>query len=718
MKKPTLIHIDFETYSECDLLTKGAYAYSTHPTTRVLCMAWNVHGNDFVELWHPGKPCPWSTDEMQDIIFLAWNAQFERLIWNNVLTRPEYGYEFDVLPIDQFQCVAAQARTQACPGKLETAAQFLDRPFKKDMSGHRHMLSMCRPATEAQQNKAMKEALAKGVTLTDDQIKMCHHTPEALNRLYNYCIQDVRTEADIYDILEPWTDEALDDFYINEEINDRGIGVDWEFAKAAIAYADEEKEYFSEELSRITGGRVTTPRQFQRIKDWVLPRLSEKAITYLVHYKDGEKKYSLDAGARNNLLQAYASDPDFMDDVTHRFIEILDQAGKSTISKYETVVNKMTVAKNEVDPRVRGLYMFCGASQTGRYSSIGLQVHNLYRDVPSNAENLIDAFVDDDEDTIRDAGPPIHTLAKLIRPVITGASDGSTALAWCDWSSIEARMLPWLSRNPSASKVLDVFASGECLYCKTASEILGKTVTKKDKDERQAYGKVPVLSLGYGGGLGAFQAMAKNYGVNMCEDEIKDIVKSWRKNNHWAVNFWERLENAAMEAIRIPGMAFSAGHVTYRYDPDTFDGIGALWCTLPSGRRLCYPNAEIDIVTTSWGEERAGITAMKGAWSPKKETNEWPRVNLWSGLLAENITQAACADLLMYSLWNAENYGLTVVAHTHDEIIVESPVENLKRDADNLQKCMVDLPEWAHSFPIDAEVEYGYRYKVEQDIAA
>lgn len=758
------IHHDKETYSEADLTEVGAYKYAADPTTDCLLTSGLVEGEKHTRRWRPGDRYPYADIHPDDIEIHAWNSQFERLIWREIMV-PVYGWP--KLALEQFVCVSAQARSLASgPAKLDVAGHFFGQRHKKDNKGHLHMLKMCRPATEKQQLDWLHGAVDRlGRTVDHEEAKRAHHTAKDLDRLHDYCDQDVFTEYQVARILPEWRQEELDAFHESERINDHGLVVDRDFALAASEYAEEEKAYFARRISEITRNQVTTPRQFQRIKAWALPRMSDEAVEITEWYDDGVKKNSFDADTRANLLAECARDAHFLDPDVEEFIEVLDMAGNSTVSKYEAIANR-AMLDGEGNWRVHGLYMFAGAAQSGRYSSTGIQMHNLKRDVPKNASALIRAFKHDDHkavkreveawcsahnakliegaarqggggkdrdayaadhakgprgDRVRDLGgggyrtlepEPVHALGRLVRPTITGCPQDGFDLVWCDWSSIEACVLPWLSLQPGAEDRLALLRRGEDLYIKTASGICGRKVTKEDEFERQAFGKVPELSLGYGGGVGAFLAMGKNYGVHMDEKQVLPVVKSWREENQWAVDFWNALERAAQNAILYPGSSYAAGRVDYRYDPDALDGIGALFARLPSGRELCYPGARLD-VQRKFGREVLTITAMKGAWRPKKGEKTWPRVALWRGLLAENATQAvATGDLLNLALARCARAGLVVCSHTHDEIMIET--DRPERDGERLQAIMLKKPNWpgADALPLKAEVGMGFRYKV------
>jgi hypothetical protein len=680
---------DKETYSEHDLKRHGAYAYARHPSTDCLLTSGLVTGETKVRRWRPGWKYPYADIHPDDLVITAWNSQFERLIWREIMV-PVYGWP--QLELEQFVCTSAHARIAAAgPAKLDIAGKFFNRRHQKDNKGHLLMLKMCRPASEKEQAAwmhSLRDDIGHNVSYAaaEEAAKRCHHTAANIEALHAYCDKDVWTESDIGKALPEWRAEDLEDFWANERINDQGIVVDRDFALAATDYAEDEKAYFAERIRTLTRGAVETPRQFQRIKAWAMPLLSDEARATIKHYEDGEEKFSFDADGRANLLAEASSDldwiahdPDFVEPGTEHglcdaellveFIELLDAAGKSTISKYQAIVDR-AIQDEDGNWRVHGAYVFAGASQSGRFSSTGIQVHNLVRDVPKLAKPLISAFKRGDdavilplvkewaEGTKKARAEPVHALGQLVRPTFTGCPNDGFDLLWGDWSAIEACALPWLSLHPAAEDRLSLLRRGEDIYLKTASGILGRKITKDDKDDRQAFGKVPELSLGYLGGAGAFKAMAKNYGVRLPEKQIHGIVKSWREDNPWAIEFGEGCVTAAMAALRRKdGASFSSGRLEYWYEPDALDGIGALFCRLPSGRAIPYPGARIQTVVPKWGGTMQAITAMKSAWHPKKGEpwENWPRVALWKGLLIENCI-AHGTEVLTNKGWTAIQY--------------------------------------------------------------
>ena len=93
-------------------------------------------------------------------------------------------------------------------------------------------------------------------------------------------------------------------------------------------------------------------------------------------------------------------------------------------------------------------------------------------------------------------------------------------------------------------------------------------------------GKISELALGYGGSIGALQAMGSRE-MNIPDEELKPLVDGWRKANPRIVQFWRSVGDAAMKAVR-ERTTVRAGKVTFCCK----DGV--LFAKLPSGRTLAY----------------------------------------------------------------------------------------------------------------------------------
>jgi DNA polymerase len=276
-------------------------------------------------------------------------------------------------------------------------------------------------------------------------------------------------------------------------------------------------------------------------------------------------------------------------------------------------------------------------------------------------------------------------LKGMLRPALIPAPGKSFVVA--DWSSIEARVTPWCSGEAGEDK-LTLFRDGADVYKVNAAATFRCRVEDVTKDERQV-GKVQELACGFAGGVGAFAAMGRVYGLSLPESEARQMVDAWRRANPWSVPYWQELEIAYTRAIRNPKTKMKAGRVTYY-----FDGCH-LWYALPSGRVLCYPYARI---------EEEGVTYAKASWKPAADAKEWPRARLWKGLACENITQATAADILRHALREIPD----VVLHIHDEVVVETDQPDAALE--HMQRVMGTPPAWAAGLPLAAEASVMARY--------
>ncbi len=503
-----------------------------------------------------------------------------------------------------------------------------------------------------------------------------------------YCEQDVRSMREISKAMRQLTDEELLDYHVNERINDRGVLLDLPLAQAAIKYAATEMEEIENLVQDITNGDISSVRS-PRMKAWVMERVGEQALKLMEVYKDGEKKYSIDKTVRANLLILAKENADEIPAHVADVIQCADDLWASSVAKF----SRLGELADEDDHRVRGAFVFAGGSATGRASSYGAQVHNFTRKCAAEPDDVRHAMVRGHSVVPRFGVRVTDVLKGMLRPALIPAPGKQFVVA--DWSAVEARVTAWASADPQAEEVLDTFRAGKDIYIREAAGIyrvpyeeIAEEYEQTDQSDRRQIGKVAVLSLGFGGSIGAFSAMGRVYKVYMPESDARRIVDAWRRANSWAVRYWAKLEDAYTRALRNPGREFSAGRVTYLYDGQH------LWYALPSGRILCYPFAKFE------GDE---ITYIKAAWKPAADAKEWPRARLWKGLACENITQAIAHDLLRHSLRQLDD----VVLHVHDEIVLETA----DPDAPNtLKQVMCTPPDWAAGLPLNAGVKTMTRY--------
>lgn len=652
----TILWGDFETRSRCDLPSRGGYNYSLDASTSILCFSY-AFGDDDVQTWTPDQPFPESVSEHiragKQLRF--HNAGFDRQIFWNVLCQ-DFGVPKPAL--HQFYCTAAQARANCLPGSLEDVGRAISSNMRKDHRGSQLIRALSVPRADGSFNDS----------------------PELMAEMIRYCEQDVRTMRAVSKAMRPLSDEELADYHVNERINDRGVLLDLPLAHAAIRYASVELDEIETLVADITEGEITSVRS-PKMKDWVMTRVGEQALKLMEVYKDGEKKYSIDKAVRANLLILAGENHEEIPAAVADVIQCADDLWASSVAKF----SRLGQLADEDDHRVRGAFVFAGGSATGRASSYGAQVHNFTRKCADDPEAVRHAMVRGHSITPRFGKRVTDVLRSMLRPALIPAPGKQFVVA--DWSAVEARVTAWASNDPQADEVLQVFRDGRDIYKREAAGIYRVPEDTVDDDQRQI-GKVAILSLGFGGAVGAFTAMGRAYKVVMSEADSRRIVDAWRRANPWAVRYWGKLEDAYTRALRNPGREFSVGRVTYLYDKQH------LWYALPSGRILCYPFAKFE------GDD---ITYVKAAWKPAADATEWPRARLWRGLACENITQAVANDLLRHALRQLDD----VVLHVHDEIVLETA----DPDAPNtLKRVMCTPPAWAAGLPLNAGVKTMTRY--------
>ena len=652
----SILWCDFESRSRCDLTSAGVYNYAQDGSTEVLCMSYAFDDEDVVT-WQPGQPFPDRVAQHRGQI-RAHNAAFERLVFWYVLA-PEHGFPEPAL--EQFYCTATQARANCAPGSLEDVGRFAGAGMKKDHRGAQLIRALSIPKPDG--------------TFREDA--------DLLAEMVAYCEQDVRAMRAVSKAMRELSDDELADYHVNERINDRGVLVDTALCAAAVRYAADELVEIQQTVREVTEGVITSVRS-PKMRAWVEHRVGAQARKLMTVWKDGVPKVSIDKTVRANLLALADENADEVPPDVAEVIQCADDLWASSVAKF----SRAAALADAEDQRVRGAFVFAGGAATGRASSYGLQVHNFPRKCAEAPDDVRQAMVRAHQIVPRYGKRVTDVLKGMLRPALL-PSPGKVLVA-ADWSAIEARVNPWLSG--AGDDKLELFRTGKDVYKVNAAATFRVAMDDVTKDQRQV-GKVQELACGFAGGVGAFAAMGRIYGVHMPESEAQRMVDAWRRANPWAVPFWQGLEGAYTRAMRNKGHEFSAGRVTY-----LFDGVH-LWYALPSGRVLCYPFAKL---------EPDGVTYAKASWKPGADATEWPRARLWRGLACENVTQAAAHDLLRHSLRRLEADGQDVVLHVHDEIVVETADPEASVAA--MERAMCVPPNWAGGIPLNIEAEVMTRY--------
>lgn len=633
--------LDCETRSEVDISTAGAHNYAKHPSTDLLCIAYAKHG-ETPKLWYPGLPVKPLNDMLRaaEGYFFppgiwARNAAFDRLIMHH----NKHGIM--VVADDVWFDTATLAAGNGYPRSLGDHAKALGIPQQKDSRGLGLIKKLSCPPFAG--------------------------TQEDLELMYEYCLQDVVTDMACYDAMQPLPAVTWRNYHISESINDRGIMLDRGLVEAAASLRDRELlsiEAYIQERTRLKSGSV-------KMKDWVLSRQPELRSFML---KD-QGKLSLDQEVREHILD----NPDTIPAVLE-VIQAIEEIRGSSTAKFAAMKGRLGA-----DDRVRGVYVFNGAVSTGRFSSMGLQMHNLPRQVSDNVEA-------DRAEVLQGRG--LNKLKGLLRPSVI-AGEGFKLVVG-DLSQIEARALPWLSKSAGGEAKLDAFRAGKDIYTYTAAEMsaaTGQTFTRQE-------GKVADLLLGFLGGEAAIRRGAKKGGLSMTIDQAQYQVDAWRAANKWCVDFGNACLDAVMDAIQHPRKEYEVGHLVFSYDKET------LYNLLPSGRSIMYPKCFLE--DTYNGQQ---VTCLHGSSKPMAG-KPWPRRTLWRGLIIQNATQAFCADILKHMLRQAEKHStyLTPVGHTHDEMICEVREEYEAEAVAELKGIMTSQIEFAPGLPLATKIICDKRY--------
>ena len=722
----TFIHQDFETQSEADLTVVGGLKYNLDASTRALLWSWAINDGP-LKLWCPDlsgdlvpevwaylltrvahiDTCPPEVVEalaQPDTYVCGWNQAFDRGVWQQVVT-PDHGWPR--IEIEQTLDVMCQAQASNLPGQLEWAGRALGLGHKT-VGGKAIMQRFARrqdplPGSEAD----IAALMAKGLS----REKAIASATEAWDLYCTYAVQDTALMRDVWNCTRPLDMQEWQEYWVSERINDRGMLADLDVCRGAVSYREEEALHVAAECARLTDGQITGPTLTKQINEWLYERLPEDLAAGMVKARDEETGEATRlTGAKDVMTRLLediqTSDTPPTDDVIE-LIELLQFGRSSSAVKFEKILNQ------EVDGRLSGSYVFNGAGQTGRYSSRGVQVHNLPRAYLENELDVLDMVAAGVPiDRLREIGPVSSVLAKLIRPTFIAPPD--KMLVWGDWSAIEARVNPWLAKTRDADEaVLEPFRQSDVddalpdVYVLNGAQVFGqhaddvwdryKNGDKEAKGIRQA-GKLMVLSLGFLGSVGALKAMARGYSIRLTDAEAKVWVDGWRDRNRWARRFGDKCEEAAFSALSHPLQMYPAGRLTYQFVPGLMGGT--LVCFLPDGRPIVYPKAKIKKVE-KFGKDVDAITYLNGMGYRA----------LWNGLMVENGTQATAASILRQTLVRVEAAEPDVlVGHTHDEVIGEVPTTMAGGFAERLEAAMVAGFDWTEGLPLAAEVSTNWYY--------
>lgn len=627
--------IDLETFSSVDLSKCGVYRYASSPDFEILLFGFSVDGGDVqvVDL-ACGEEIPADIVEAlsdDSVIKWSYNNNFERVCLSNY-----FGTWFEP---GSWRCTMVWAAYLGLPRSLADVGAVLGLEKQKLTEGKDLIRYFCVPCKPTKANGGRTRNLPE-------------HDREKWERFKAYNLRDVEAEMQIQQRLSkfPVPEFVWEEYRQDQEINDRGIGVDMEMVKNAITMDGRSKAELSAAMKELT--ELENPNSVQQMKQW----LSENGI----------ETDSLDKKAVAAMLEDV---PEPLKTV----LTLRQQLAKSSVKKYQAMENAVCA-----DSRAHGMFVFYGANRTGRYSGKIIQLQNLPQNhIPdlAQARGLVETGDFDALAMLYEDIP--DTLSQLIRTAFV-PQDGRKFIV-ADFSAIEARVLAWLAGE---KWVLDVFGKGGDIYCETASRMFHCKVEKHGENaELRQKGKQAVLSCGYGGSVGALKAMGA-LEAGMTEDELQPLVDSWREANPNIVQLWWEVDRAAKECIKNRMQTETHG-IRFEYQS------GMMFITLPSGRRLAYVKPRI-------GENRFGGESV--TYMGTGGTKKWERLETFGGKLVENIVQAVSRDILCYAMQTLKNCA--IVATVHDEIIIEA---DRRMSVEAVCEQMGRTPPWAKGLLLRAD---------------
>ena len=633
------LSIDIESFSSINLGKCGVYKYSESDDFEVLLFAYSVDGGTVkvVDLARgeiiPSEILSALTDE--SVEKWAFNAAFERICLSRFLGLPQGQY----LKPDSWHCTMIWAATLGLPLSLEGVGAVLGLDKQKLSEGKNLIRYFCVPCNPTKANGGRVRNLPM-------------HDISKWDLFKSYNVRDVDVELSIQNKLSkfPVNDEIWNEYHQDQEINDRGIGLDMTLVNSAIAIDKTSKEQVSNRLREITG--LENPNSVLQLRDWLRGK--------------GLEVDSLDKKSVNELMKTCPKE-------LIEVFELRQQLAKSSVKKYQAMQNAVCL-----DSRAHGMFMFYGANRTGRFAGRLIQLQNLPQNhIPDLAEARGLVRMDNYEMLDILYGNVPNVLSELIRTAFVPQNGMKFIVS--DFSAIEARVIAWLAREKWRQ---EVFKNGGDIYCASASQMFGVPVEKHGVNGHlRQKGKIAELALGYGGSVGALKAMgALEMGLE--EEELKPLVNAWRMSNPNITQFWWDVDRAAKQCVKE-----NKSQETHGIEFHCLSGM--LFIVLPFGRRLAYVKPRI-------GENQFGgeCVTYEGVGGTKK----WERLESYGPKFVENIVQAISRDILMYSMKMLSTYR--IVAHVHDEVIIEADPQI---SVTEVCKQMSQVPPWAKGLLLDAD---------------
>ena len=644
MEKIETLSLDLETYSDIDLKKCGVYKYASSPNFEILLFGYSINNGpvEVIDLAQGENIPEYILKALVDdeVTKWAYNASFERICLSYWLKRyyPEYFRSYsieedtvgDYLDPSSWRCSLVWGAYMGLPLSLKGVGAVLKLDEQKMSEGSDLIRYFCVPCKPTKSNGGRTRNLP-------------FHAPDKWATFKAYNKRDVEVELSIKEKLKnfPVPEFVWDEYHLDQEINDRGIGIDMQLVQNAIAFDEKSKGSISGQMKAMTD--LENPNSVVQMKDW----LSEKGV-------------ETDTLGKKAILELMKNVPEDIKEV----LALRQQLAKSSVKKYQAMDNSVCP-----DGRTRGMFCFYGANRTGRWAGRIVQLQNLPQNhMPDLAEarELVRQGDYESLDMLYDDIP--DTLSQLIRTAFIPKPGYKFYVA--DFSAIEARVIAHLAGENWRA---DVFKNGGDIYCASAQQMFHVPVEKHGVNSHlRQKGKIAELALGYGGSVGALKAMGA-LEMGLQEEELQPLVDAWRASNPNIVQFWWDVDDAVKTVVKMHTAAETHG-IKFSWRS------GMMFIHLPSGRKLCYVKPHI-------GQNKFGGESI--TYEGVGATKKWERLESYGPKFVENIVQAISRDLLMNAM-NTLSHCF-ICGHVHDELIIECKPEV---SLDVLCKQMARVPEW------------------------
>lgn len=651
MAKIRELSVDLETFSSVNLGKCGVYKYAESDDFEILLFGYSVDGSEVqvVDLAQ-GETIPEVVlSALTDETVTKWtfNAQFERVCLSRYLrdkginVNPGQAVKSESLFLNpsSWRCTMIWSATLGLPMSLENVGAVLGLDKQKLTSGKNLIKYFCLPCNPTKVNGGRTR-------------NKYFHDKEKWDLFKSYNKRDVEVEMSIQEKLSrfPVPDFLWQEFYLDQQINDRGIGIDPLFVESAIKLDLEVKTHLMDELKHVTG--LENPNSVLQMRSWLKEHGLEMESL-------GKKEVAKELKTVGKELA--------------EVLRLRQQLAKSSVKKYTAMKNAACM-----DYRERGMFRFYGANRTGRFAGRLVQLQNLPQNhLPDldEARSLVKQGNVEALEMLYEDIP--DTLSQLIRTAFIPRTGFKFIVA--DFSAIEARVLAWLAGEKWRMRV---FAEGKDIYCSSASQMFGVPVEKHGVNGHlRQKGKIAELALGYGGSVGALKAMGA-LDMGLTEDELQPLVDAWRSSNPMVTTLWWDVDRAVKQCVH--------EHVSVRTHNIVFTyKSGFLIIKLPSKRCLYYVKPRVE--ENKYGGESV---TYEGVGSTKK----WERLESYGPKFVENITQAIARDILLYAMQTLKEYR--IVAHVHDEAIIEA---DKSVSVQSVCELMGRTPPWAEGLVLRAD---------------